>query len=216
MAYSDITHLFHADWSTSGKKRYGAWAVRLPDGSFTAFTPSRMNNCALQVEQMVSASQQGCLLAGFDFPIGLPVGYAKRAGIINFLGLLPELGKGRWEDFYRPAEYYSFLGVKFSRPRPGLRSGKRSPEARKKQSSALLLWAAEAGITLDRNLQEVIEDGFGPHPSGEDCFYAVVRLFALIAIASGWLDPGEPLNQEIRHVEGWILGQKYPDHWGGF
>ncbi len=42
----------------------------------------------------------GAILVGFDFPIGLPVRYAKQNGINNFLNLLPHLGTGQWAEFY--------------------------------------------------------------------------------------------------------------------
>ncbi len=45
----------------------------------------------------------GCILAGFDFPIGLPYQYARKAGIQDYLSLLPELGSGIWRSFYEPA-----------------------------------------------------------------------------------------------------------------
>ena len=40
---------------------------------------------------------------GFDFPIGLPAAYARRAGISSFLEVLPKLGHDRWSDFYTVA-----------------------------------------------------------------------------------------------------------------
>jgi hypothetical protein len=40
---------------------------------------------------------------GFDFPIGLPAAYARRAGIEHFATALSGFGKGRWRDFYNVA-----------------------------------------------------------------------------------------------------------------
>lgn len=39
-------------------------------------------------------------LAGFDFPIGLPVGYGRRTGLDGFRTALPGFGRGDWAGFY--------------------------------------------------------------------------------------------------------------------
>jgi hypothetical protein len=44
------------------------------------------------------------LLMGFDFPIGLPIAYARLAGISDFLSALPDLGRGKWARFFDVAE----------------------------------------------------------------------------------------------------------------
>jgi hypothetical protein len=49
------------------------------------------------------AGAGGCVLAGFDFPIGLPQAYARRAGLRHFPTDLLRLGNGRWQSFYEPA-----------------------------------------------------------------------------------------------------------------
>ena len=43
------------------------------------------------------------VLAGFDFPIGLPEAYALEAGFTDFRAALTEFGHGRWRSFYDPA-----------------------------------------------------------------------------------------------------------------
>lgn len=48
--------------------------------------------------------KSGCILAGFDFPIGLPYQYAAKTGLNDFLTLLPLLGHAEWSRFYDPAE----------------------------------------------------------------------------------------------------------------
>jgi hypothetical protein len=46
----------------------------------------------------------GCILAGFDFPIGIPSYYASKAGITDFLATLLLFGQNEWDQFYIPAE----------------------------------------------------------------------------------------------------------------
>jgi hypothetical protein len=78
--------ILHADWGTDPRKRWvasaawsaGAWAVR-------AVEPWSDGHLA--------ALRSGTgVLAGFDFPIGLPIAYARRAGIDGFREVLPRLG----------------------------------------------------------------------------------------------------------------------------
>ncbi len=49
------------------------------------------------------ASSGASVLAGFDFPIGLPKRYAEICGISSYRSLLPLLGTGRWERFFESA-----------------------------------------------------------------------------------------------------------------
>ncbi len=51
----------------------------------------------------------------------MPVAYAERAGIDDFATLLPELGRGKWADFYRPAEHRDEIDLQrpFYPQRPG-------------------------------------------------------------------------------------------------
>jgi len=44
--------------------------------------------------------ETGTIFAGFDFPIGVPAHFAKRAGIEKFRDFLPLLGSGVWNDFH--------------------------------------------------------------------------------------------------------------------
>jgi hypothetical protein len=46
------------------------------------------------------AGDQQTVFTGFDFPIGIPVHFAERAGITRFRDFLPQLGKGEWSAFH--------------------------------------------------------------------------------------------------------------------
>jgi len=46
----------------------------------------------------------GCLLAGFDFPIEVPLFWARKAGIESFEALLAVLDEERWRRFFEAAE----------------------------------------------------------------------------------------------------------------
>jgi hypothetical protein len=62
-----------------------------------------------------------CLLVGFDFPIGLPLAYASRVGIRDFLEALAGFGQGEWGEFYSVAERVEQIHLRrpFYPARPG-------------------------------------------------------------------------------------------------
>ena len=97
-----------------------------------------------------------------------------------------------------PAECYGWF---FSKP---LR-GKGKLEVRTGAGTHLLGWAIRRGVELEAALQNEIEAGF---PEGDDAFDAVVGLFGMIEIVTGRRESGEPNENRIRKLEGWVLGQK--------
>lgn len=309
----------HADWGSPPGKRWMARAT-LEGGRYRALPPEPVGVATTLVNRMRSmAGEQGAILFGFDFPIGVPSLYAERAGITDFVALLPELGQGRWADFFRvaetaeeisphrpfypqapgnkkqehlvaglgvrsmddllrrcdqghsgrgkaspmfwtlggkqvgkaailgwqevvvpalisdrsrvkvwpfegelqtllepgqsviaetyPAEFYGHLGVRFYAGASGEKWGKRSQQGRQRNGPALLHWAETAEVGLDPVLSEAIQNGFGPSADGEDPFDAVVGLFGMLNIVLGYRESGEPDEEQIREVEGWMLGR---------
>jgi hypothetical protein len=108
-----------------------------------------------------------------------------------------------------PAEFYDHLGVSFPRRHPGGKSGKRSQAGRIANAGKLLSWAQEAGLLLDPQLKNQIREGFGPSPDGEDPFDATIGLFGMLNVVLGFRPAGEPGDERLRKVEGWILGQAW-------
>ncbi len=107
-----------------------------------------------------------------------------------------------------PAEFYAHLGVRFGVERAGERSGKRVQDDRRANAEVLLRWASEAGVEVASELREEIEDGFGARSDGEDRFDAVVGLLGMLNVVLGLRSPGNPKDDEVRRIEGWILGQE--------
>jgi hypothetical protein len=66
-------------------------------------------------------SGPGCILSGFDFPIGVSYSYAHKTGITDFLSILPLLGHNELDKFYLPALDPSEIGPyhPFYPARPG-------------------------------------------------------------------------------------------------
>lgn len=96
-----------------------------------------------------------------------------------------------------PAEYYRlFSGSVVNR--------KSQQWSRTKFGDFLLNWAVKRNLELEQPLHQQIEKGF---PEGDDAFDAVVGLFGMIEIATGERQSGEPRDDKITRLEGWILGQ---------
>ena len=94
----------HADWSANSSKRWMATATH--DGHGYRIGPAEPVG---QPQTLVSrcrakARSAGTVLIGFDFPIGVPLAYARVAGIDNLLDWLPQLGHGQWSRFFDLAE----------------------------------------------------------------------------------------------------------------
>jgi len=106
-----------------------------------------------------------------------------------------------------PAEAAVHIGM----GAPGRGWSKRSQADRIIKSAAMRQFADRAGITLASELDAKMLDGFGASKDGEDPFDAAVGLFSMVAVAKGLRPAGTPPSGIIRNVEGWILGQEYPD-----
>ena len=112
----------HADWGTNPNKRWMAVARVTADGNYTVEVSSRVGYThRLLARLRQEVGPEGVVLVGFDFPIGLPATYAHRAGITDFLSVLPDLGTGKWDDFYHVAERSEQISIArpFYPQRPG-------------------------------------------------------------------------------------------------
>ena len=94
----------HADWSKDPRKRWCATAVRAPDRRYRAESAEPVGDLGTYFDRLRQRAGGGSVLAGFDFPIGLPRRYAANAGLSDFRSALAGFGHGRWRDFYQPAE----------------------------------------------------------------------------------------------------------------
>ena len=112
----------HADWSLGPKKRWIASARLDETGVYRVSGPEPVGDASSLLRRLTGkADGHGSVLVGFDFPIGIPMAYAKAADVESFPRLLPELGRGVWKDFYRVAERPTEISVyrPFYPQRPG-------------------------------------------------------------------------------------------------
>jgi hypothetical protein len=93
-----FSRLIHADWSVSPNKRWAARACyTAPNWTVEAVEP--VGDCSLFARSLVAAALDEAVLAGFDFPIGVPEVYGKQTGLKSFPDLLQQIGQGRWSAF---------------------------------------------------------------------------------------------------------------------
>ena len=95
--------IVHADWSIDSRKRWVAVAQRIRSNWHIAELSSRPPNERL-LDNLLAQSREGSVIAGFDFPIGLPAHYGSRTGLPSFVEALSGFGSAGWNDFYRAAE----------------------------------------------------------------------------------------------------------------
>lgn len=89
--------LVHADWSVSPKKRWAARAEWAAGWTVTSVEP--VGPTAVFVADLLTSAATRRVLAGFDFPIGLPNSYGAKTGEANFSAFLRGIGTGRWSRF---------------------------------------------------------------------------------------------------------------------
>lgn len=307
----------HADWSVDPRKRWVCRAARDEEGTYRVGSPTpvgRLGDFFPSLSQDLNGA--GSILAGFDFPLGLPAAYAERVAIEDFVAALKSFGRGRWRAFYEVAETAGEISLKrpFFPARPGrkgefsraqladglgvghfndllrrvdrptgerpaasvmfwtlggkqvgkatitgwrdllvpalntsdldvalwpfegslvdclaraqitvveaypaeyyrhlklplVRGGsKRRQQSRIENGATLIAWARSTGIKLARSLRRDLASGFGARPDGEDPFDAVVGTFGLLNVVLGLRPSYDPIEPELRAVEGWTLG----------
>ncbi|MEZ5353570.1 MAG: hypothetical protein R2762_13110 [Bryobacteraceae bacterium] len=101
----------HCDWSAAAGKRWLAAAWLLPSGSYAVSAPEPVGDVCTLFPRLRARAPCGTILAGFDFPVGIPRAYASAAGIQCFLDFLSRLGEGAWEHFYVPAAIASQISL---------------------------------------------------------------------------------------------------------
>lgn len=112
--------ILHADWGSDPKKRWMCAAL-LEGDRYHVRSPEPVGDLQTFWDRVRVRAGGGSTLIGFDFPIGLPIAFAKPAGITRFKDWLPLFGKGNWIDFYRLAKTPAEISLR--RPFYPLRPG---------------------------------------------------------------------------------------------
>ena len=123
------------------------------------------------------------MLAGFDFPIGLPWRYATSERLpercLDFRAALQRFGCGDWRDFYEPARVREEIGP--TRPFYPLGPGRKG-EVRKTHLTGAL------GISRWEHLRRRCDAGHPGRPPAEVLFWCVGGKQVGKAAITGWRD----------------------------
>lgn len=113
--------IVHADWSVSASKRWMALGVLTANGRYHLHAPTPIEQSLDWLRRLRQMAGVRALLVGVDFPIGLPLAYARQIGSPSFLALLPQLGQGAWQMFYQVAQTPAQISLQrpFYPQRPG-------------------------------------------------------------------------------------------------
>ena len=76
----------------------------LERGRYSVEVPRPVPETSGLVRQWATGARTGGLVAGFDFPLGLPRHYAAQCGVTHFRDFIGELSTPKWSDFFQVAE----------------------------------------------------------------------------------------------------------------
>jgi hypothetical protein len=93
----------HCDWSIDPKKRWMAVGVRDREDWHLA-PPEPVGDTDTLFDRLVLRSRDRRVLAGFDFPIGLPAAYGERTDLSDFPSALRRFGSGPWAAWFDVCE----------------------------------------------------------------------------------------------------------------
>lgn len=202
----------HADWGTAPLKRQLAAARLLPGGVgyevvSVAPAPTGQPPQGDLFQYLSAEAEPGQAMIGFDFPVGLPVAYAKAAGISSFPEFLDAFGSPPppWQEFATVARHRDEITLHrpFYPDRPG-------GTKREHLYLALGLTAAELRRRSEGTDAEALFWTLGGKQVGKGAL-AGWRLLAVARHREPGIAPGEPPDPEITTTEGWILGRSSCD-----
>ncbi|MEM8861615.1 MAG: hypothetical protein AAGD96_25100 [Chloroflexota bacterium] len=104
-----------------------------------------------------------------------------------------------------PAEIYGHIKVEL-KTADGRPASKRSQEARQRCHQAILNICAQLDLGLADTAAAELKNGFGAAADGEDRFDAFVGVLGMLMVICGQLQEGQPPQDNLRPIEGWLLG----------
>jgi hypothetical protein len=186
MTFERVSLIAHADWSVNPGKRWMAVAILQPDHHWLLYEPIKVLDPSGYFQALLSLQvTAGCILAGFDFPIGIPNSYADRVGISDFLVFLSHLGKEKWDQFYKPAQFPEEISLlrPFYPAKPG--------------NSKCLHLEQGLGITFDK-LYRLCERGHHNRRAACPLFWTLGGAQVGKAAICGWRDVLSPALADHR------------------
>lgn len=174
------TVVVHADWSVAPYKRWLCRATLGNDGRYRVAPPRPVGDLdRLFADLAAVAPGGGPVLAGFDFPFGVPASYAKRTGIVDFPAALKRFGEGTWNSFYDVATTPREISPR--RPFFPLRSGRKGEFRRVQLAHGL-------GVESFDALLRRVDRPTGDRPAASVVFWTLGGKQVGKATITGWRD----------------------------
>lgn len=208
----------HADWSMHAGKRWVTVARRMPDGGWVADGPWQVGGPggSLLARMHLGDGPPASVLLGFDFPIGLPLAYADRAGIWSFPEALAVFGTGPWSRFFEVAAEPADISLyrpfyPRSCPTRGLRSVRELVDRLGMASPSQLLRRCDR-VTADRRAACALFWTLGGSQVGKGALsgWREVLQPALGARPRPALWPFDGELANLLHEGGVVLAESYP------
>ena len=138
--------------------------------------PEPVGEPSTLLERLHRLASGDSVLIGFDLPIGVPASYAKRAGVESVVDWIPQLGAGKWTDFYSVAEKPEQISVyrPFYPQRPG--------------GTAMQHLLHGLGVESSDALLRSCDRGYPGRPAAAPLFWTMGAKQVGKAAISGWRD----------------------------
>jgi hypothetical protein len=174
---------------------------------------SKVASTSAFVGFLLEAAKRRPVLAGFDFPIGVPAAYGQKTGLADFTELLAAIGEGAWSRFYDVARQPEEISIE----RPFYPAGS---AAGVKQADLLNALGANSLDALRRDCERATPSRraacplfwtLGGNQVGKAALDGWVEVLrpALMAGAKLWPFAGE-LSSLLTNGAGLILAETYP------
>jgi hypothetical protein len=200
----------HCDWSTTPGKRWMSTAT-LEGGGYRLTAPTLVGDVGLLLRRL-RESTSGTVLAGFDFPIGLPASYGRRTGLPHFGAFLETLRTGALPQWFDVVDDVRDLSIErpFYPTRPGGRSQQHLTQA--------------LGVESINELRRLCEQPTPAHGAACRLFWTLGgnqvgkaaiagwREFVLLALAQGgaFLWPFDGALKDLVTSSQLVIAETYP------
>ena len=183
----------HCDWSVNAAKRWLCMAT-VKSGRYFVQPPQPVGDLQTLFVRLEEQALGSAILAGFDFPIGLPRAFAKRAGVEDFREAIVEFPAEFYTPASKPAEIS--LARPFYPQRPGGAF-----------KSHLL---DGLGLTSTSQLLRVCDGATSNRVAACELFWTLGAKQVGRAAISGWRDLLAPALKQGR-IALWPFDGKFPE-----
>ena len=180
--WDQFSTLVHSDWSVHEKKRWSGIAHYTKNGW-------RIEAIELfaEISDLLSRPLDRSILAGFDFPIGLPGFWYETAGIPDFVSFIDKVRSGELLQFFMVSDAAS--EISFSRPFYPNSAGKKN----QKKKQHLL---SQLNLSMSSQLLRQCEKAHGNRNDASPLFWTIGAKQVGKAALSGWKEVIFPLYEK--------------------